>query len=78
MCVSASVSADAARKGRKQFCQGELQSGRELRNIDDGDVALASLNAADVIAMQACALGQLLLGEPTGEPQLADPTTELP
>lgn len=46
----------------EHFGQRDLQRTREPADIQNPDVALTALDSSDVVTVQACTLGQLLLG----------------
>ncbi len=52
----------ALRKRLEQILRTNRKRFRQLDDVLQGDVPLASLDATDVIAMQASSLRQLLLG----------------
>lgn len=49
---------------------------REGHDVQQSDIALASLDTANVVAMEIGQLGKLLLGETAFEPQFADMLSE--
>lgn len=52
------------------------QGARDLQDIVEAEVALATFNAADVGWVKAGALGQAFLCQAVGEPKLPDTTSE--
>jgi len=56
------LACDKLREIRKQLVRLDGKRFRQFDDVLQGDVPFAALNAADVVAMQTCALGQLFLG----------------
>lgn len=62
--------------GFQEFSRLYPQRARQGHDVQKGDVALASLDSADVIAMQVGQFCQLLLRQSTFEPESADSLAE--
>lgn len=63
-------------RAQQQRRRRHVQCGRQLQEVSEADVALATLDPADVGAVQAATIRERRLGEIRAGPQLPDRQTE--
>ena len=55
------VTSDAAVASRQQVTRPNLQSFRQLGDVNQGDISLSSLNSTNIVAVQAALMAQFFL-----------------